>query len=63
MNILIIESIITGIIFLLLGVILFNKNNNKPCIPGISSAFFMTGVIFYIFGELSEFKILISNIQ
>ena len=50
------ETTIVGIIFSIVGVIIFNlsinKNNNSNNIYGIYLAFFMTGVIIHILLEL-----------
>lgn len=58
MWILLSESIIVGIITLIIGIMIFNlsinrnnKNNNKPY--GINFAFFITGVILHILLELT----------
>jgi hypothetical protein len=53
------ESILGGIIFWIIGTIIFsltiNKLNNKSDKPwGINLAFFMTGVILYIICELTN---------
>ena len=52
----ILETTIAGIIFCIIGIIIFslsiNKNNNSNNIYGIYLAFFMTGVIIHILLEI-----------
>jgi len=67
MWIILLESIITGIVFTIISNIIFscslNKKNDKNNIPySISVAFFMSGVIIYIFCELDYISAFLTNL-